>query len=43
MNAPEGSSIEYTNNMVNKVETILSEYVDSGEIKTVFAIVAQIR
>ena len=40
VNAPEGSSIEYTNNMVNKVENILAEYVDKEEIKTVFAIVA---
>ena len=40
VNSPEGSSIAYTNNMVNKVEDILAEYVDKGEIKTVFAIVA---
>ena len=40
VNAPEGSSLEYTNGMVKKVENILTEYVDRGEIKTVFAIVA---
>ena len=40
VNAPEGSSLDYTNNMVKKVENVLEEYVDKGEIKTVFAIVA---
>ncbi len=40
VNAPEGSSLDYTNNMVKKVEDVLKEYVDKGEIKTVFAIVA---
>ncbi len=40
VNAPEGSSLEYTNKMVTKVEDILMEYVEKGEIKTVFAIVA---
>ena len=40
VNGPEGSSLEYTNGMVKKVESILSEYVDTGEIQTVFAIVA---
>lgn len=40
VNAPEGSSLDYTNNMVKKVENVLEEYVDRGEIKTVFAIVA---
>jgi multidrug efflux pump len=40
VNAPEGSSLDYTNNMVKKVEDVLGEYVDKGEIKTVFAIVA---
>ena len=40
VNAPEGSSIEYTNNMVQKVENVLEKYVEKGEIKTVFAIVA---
>ena len=38
--SPEGSSLDYTNNMVKKVEDVLGEYVDKGEIKTVFAIVA---
>ena len=32
--------MEYTNKMVTKVEDILMEYVEKGEIKTVFAIVA---
>ena len=40
VNAPEGSSLDYTNSMVKKVEDVLGEYVDKGEIKTVFAIVA---
>ena len=40
VNAPEGSSLDYTDNMVKKVEDVLGEYVDKGEIKTVFAIVA---
>ncbi len=40
VNAPEGSSLEYTNKMVTKVEDILMEYVKKGEIKNVFAIVA---
>ena len=40
VNAPEGSSLDYTNNMVQKVEDVLEEYVEKGEIKTVFAIVA---
>lgn len=40
VNAPEGSSLEYTNKMVTKVEDILMEYVEKGEIKNVFAIVA---
>ena len=40
VNGPEGSSLDYTNGMVKKVENILSDYVDKGEIKTVFAIVA---
>ena len=40
VNGPEGSSLDYTNGMVKKVEDILSDYVDKGEIKTVFAIVA---
>ena len=40
VNAPEGSSLEYTNKMVTKVEDTLMEYVEKGEIKTVFAIVA---
>ena len=40
VNGPEGSSLEYTNGMVKKVEKILSEYVDKGKIETVFAIVA---
>ena len=40
VNAPEGSSLEYTNKMVTKVEDILMKYVEKGEIKTVFAIVA---
>ena len=40
VNAPEGSSLDYTNNMVKKVENVLEKYVDKGEIKTVFAIVA---
>lgn len=40
VNAPQGSSLDYTNKMVKKVENVLEEYVDSGEIKTVFAIVA---
>lgn len=40
VNAPEGSSLDYTDNMVKKVENVLEEYVNKGEIKTVFAIVA---
>ena len=40
VNGPEGSSLEYTDGMVKKVENVLSEYVDNGEIQTVFAIVA---
>ena len=40
VNAPEGSSLDYTDNMVKKVENVLEEYVSKGEIKTVFAIVA---
>ena len=40
VNAPEGSSLDYTDNMVKKVESVLEEYVNKGEIKTVFAIVA---
>ena len=40
VNAPEGSSLEYTNTMVQKVENVLEKYVDRGEIQTVFAIVA---
>ena len=40
VNAPEGSSLDYTDNMVKKVENVLEEYVNRGEIKTVFAIVA---
>ncbi|MEL0103792.1 MAG: efflux RND transporter permease subunit, partial [Gammaproteobacteria bacterium] len=40
VNAPEGSSLEYTNKMVTKVEDILMKYVERGEVKTVFAIVA---
>ncbi len=40
VNAPEGSSLDYTDNMVKKVENVLEEYVTKGEIKTVFAIVA---
>lgn len=40
VNAPEGSSLDYTNSMVQKVENVLAEYVDKGEVKTVFAIVA---
>ena len=40
VNAPEGSSLEYTNKMVTKVEDILMEYVEKRELKTVFAIVA---
>ncbi len=38
--APEGASIEYTDNMVQKVENVLEKYVDKKEIQTVFAIVA---
>tara|TARA_Y100000768_G_scaffold387807_1_gene380375 strand:- start:620 stop:3652 length:3033 start_codon:yes stop_codon:yes gene_type:complete len=40
VNAPEGSSIQYTNEMVQKVENVLEKYVENGEIQTVFAIVA---
>ncbi len=37
---PEGSSIDYTNQIVREAETVLEEYVEKDEIKTVFAIVA---
>lgn len=37
---PQGSSIEYTNNIVKNTENVLETYVERKEIKTVFAIVA---
>ena len=38
--SPEGSSLNYTDNIVKKVESTLKPYQDIEEIKTLFAVVA---
>lgn len=40
VNGPEGSSLSYTDEIVKNVESTLQPYIDKGEIKTVFSIVA---
>ena len=38
--APDGSTLEYTDKIVKNVEDVLTEYVEKDEIKTIFSIVA---
>ena len=40
VSGPEGSSLSYTDEIVKNVESTLQPYIDKGEIKTVFSIVA---